>query len=94
LGSLGASLAAALGALVFVGQIVGKWAEGGWVVSISFSVLILTANFILLSRFGYRARESARARQHGRDCRVAIAQDARVSLQIARHNCQLEFRLF
>ncbi len=33
-----------LSALVFVGQIVGKWAEGGWVVLISFSILILTAH--------------------------------------------------
>jgi hypothetical protein len=53
-GSLGAGFAAALGALVFVGQIVGKWAEGGWVVLISFSVLILAANTMLLSPAGFR----------------------------------------
>jgi hypothetical protein len=51
-GSLGASFAAGLGALVFVGQIVGKWSEGGWVVLISFSVLVLAANAILLSPIG------------------------------------------
>lgn len=53
-GSLGAGLAAALAALVFVGQIIGKWAEGGWVVLISFSLLILTAHLLLLSPIGYR----------------------------------------
>lgn len=53
-GSLGATLAVALGALVFVGQIVGKWAEGGWIVLISFSLLFLAAHAILLSPIGYR----------------------------------------
>jgi hypothetical protein len=43
-----------LAAVVFVGQIVGKWAEGGWVVLISFSILVLTANGILLSPIGLR----------------------------------------
>jgi len=54
-GVRGATLAASLAALVFVGQIVGKWTEGGWVVLISFSVLILAAHGILLSPIGYRA---------------------------------------
>jgi hypothetical protein len=53
-GSLGASAAAVLAALVFIGQIVGKWSEGGWVVLISLSVLILIAHAILLSPAGYR----------------------------------------
>ena len=53
-GSLGAGLAAALGALVFVGQIVGKWNEGGWIVLISFSLLFLGAHALLLSPIGYR----------------------------------------
>jgi hypothetical protein len=53
-GALGASIAAGLAALVFIGQIVGKWEEGGWVVLISFSILILTAHAILLSPAGYR----------------------------------------
>jgi amino acid transporter len=53
-GNLGASLAAGLAAVVFVGQIVGKWAEGGWVVLITFSVLILMAHALLISPFGYR----------------------------------------
>jgi len=46
--------ATALGFLVFVGQIVGKWAEGGWVVLISLSVLVLMAHAILISPIGYR----------------------------------------
>ncbi len=53
-GSLFAGFAAALAALVFVGQIAGKWTEGGWVVLISFSALVLAANGILLSPIGYR----------------------------------------
>ncbi len=53
-GSLGASFAAVLAGLVFVGQIVGKWTEGGWVVLISFTVLVLTANSLLISPIGYR----------------------------------------
>jgi len=53
-GSLGATLAGSLAALVFVGQIVGKWEEGGWVVLISLSILILMAHAILISPIGYR----------------------------------------
>jgi hypothetical protein len=53
-GSIGATFAAVLSAVIFVGQIVGKWSEGGWVVLISFSVLALLAHFILLSPLGYR----------------------------------------
>jgi hypothetical protein len=54
LGMMGASLAALLGAAVFVGQIVGKWSEGGWVVLISFSILVLTAHGLLISPLGFR----------------------------------------
>jgi len=53
-GLLGASAATALGAIVFLGQIVGKWSEGGWVVLISLSLLILMAHAILISPIGYR----------------------------------------
>jgi hypothetical protein len=53
-GSLGAGLAASLAALVFIGQIAGKWEEGGWVVLISLSILILMAHAILISPIGYR----------------------------------------
>jgi hypothetical protein len=53
-GAFAASLAAGLSALVFIGQIVGKWTEGGWVVLISFSVLVIAANAMLISPIGYR----------------------------------------
>jgi len=53
-GAFAASFAAALAALVFVGQIIGKWAEGGWVVLISFGILVLAANLMLISPIGYR----------------------------------------
>jgi len=53
-GALGATLAAIMAAIVFAGQIVGKWQEGGWVVLISFSVLALAAHALLLSPLGYR----------------------------------------
>jgi hypothetical protein len=69
-GLVGSSLALALGILVFLGQIVGKWEEGGWLVLVSLSVLILMAHAILLSPIGYREpgqirriiREKARVR--------------------------------
>ena len=50
-------MAAALAASVFVGQIVGKWAEGGWVVLITFTLLILMAHALLISPIGYRDPE-------------------------------------
>ena len=53
-GAFGAGFAAILSGLVFVGQIAGKWTEGGWVVLISFSILALTANLVLISPIGYR----------------------------------------
>jgi hypothetical protein len=53
-GAFGASVATLLGGIVFVGQIVGKWEDGGWVVLISLTVLILIAHAILLSPVGYR----------------------------------------
>jgi hypothetical protein len=53
-GAIGASFAAGLAAIVFIGQIVGKWAEGGWMVLISFSVLVVAANVMLISPIGFR----------------------------------------
>ena len=53
-GSRAAGIAAVLAAVIFVGQIVGKWSEGGWVVLISFSVLVLAANGLLISPIGQR----------------------------------------
>jgi hypothetical protein len=56
----GASMAAGLAGFVFIGQIVGKWEEGGWVVLISLSVLVLMANALLISPIGYRNPEDIR----------------------------------
>jgi amino acid transporter len=53
-GTLGAGFAAALAAIVFIGQIVGKWQEGGWVVLISFGLLVIGANSLLVSPIGHR----------------------------------------
>jgi len=53
-GSLGAGFAAALSGVVFIGQIVGKWSEGGWIILISFSVLLIAANALLISPIGFR----------------------------------------
>ena len=53
-GAVGAAFAAVLAGVVFVGQIVGKWEEGGWVVLISFSLLALAAHAMLISPLGYR----------------------------------------
>jgi len=53
-GSLAAGFTAVLAGLVFVGQIVGKWTEGGWIVLISFTLLVLTAHGLLISPIGYR----------------------------------------
>jgi hypothetical protein len=56
-GVAGATVAAVLAAIVFVGQIAGKWQEGGWVVLISFSLLALAAHAMLLSPLGFREPE-------------------------------------
>jgi hypothetical protein len=53
-GMAGATFAAVLSACVFVGQIIGKWSEGGWVVLISFSILALLAHGVLISPVGFR----------------------------------------
>jgi len=53
-GAAGATFGAALAALIFIGQIVGKWSEGGWVVLLSLSALVLMAHAILISPIGYR----------------------------------------
>lgn len=57
IGLIGATFATLLAAFVFIGQIVGKWSEGGWVVLITFSILALAAHLILISPVGYRDPE-------------------------------------
>ena len=53
-GSWAAGATAVIAGTVFVGQIVGKWEEGGWIRLISFTTLFTTAHLILLSPVGYR----------------------------------------
>lgn len=56
-GLIGTTFAMGLATFTFIGQIVGKWNEGGWLVLISFSVLIILANILLISPAGYREPE-------------------------------------
>jgi len=53
-GAAGATFAAVLAMIVFVGQVVGKWGEGGWAALISFTLLAIGAHLLLLSPLGYR----------------------------------------
>jgi hypothetical protein len=53
-GLIGTTFAAIMSGVVFIGQVAGKWAEGGWVVLISFSILAIAAHMMLLSPLGYR----------------------------------------
>jgi hypothetical protein len=53
-GAFAASFAAALAFVVFVGQLVGKWSEGGWAVLVSFTLLAIAAHMMLLSPLGFR----------------------------------------
>ena len=53
-GARGALFAALLSGTVFLGQLVGKWEEGGWIRLLTFSALFATAHLVLLSPIGYR----------------------------------------
>ncbi len=53
-GAFAALFAAALAFVVFVGQLVGKWSEGGWAVLVSFTLLAIAAHMMLLSPLGFR----------------------------------------
>jgi type IV secretory pathway VirB2 component (pilin) len=53
-GAFGAGFAAVLAGTVFVGQIVGKWEEGGWIRLLTFTTLFISAHLLLLSPLGYR----------------------------------------
>ena len=57
-GAFGAGFAAVLAGTVFVGQIVGKWEEGGWIRLITFTTLFISAHLLLLSPLGYRNPKS------------------------------------
>lgn len=53
-GSLGASFVTFLAGAVFIGQLVGKWHEGGWMALVSFTILASVAHVVLLSPAGFR----------------------------------------
>jgi len=53
-GAFAASFAAAIAFVVFIGQLVGKWSEGGWAVLVSFTILAIAAHLMLLSPLGFR----------------------------------------
>jgi hypothetical protein len=53
-GAAAATFAAGLAITVFIGQLIGKWHEGGWIALVGFSVLALAAHFSLLSPIGLR----------------------------------------
>jgi hypothetical protein len=53
-GATAATISTVLSALIFIGQVVGKWSEGGWVVLLVLIALILIAHAVLLSPIGYR----------------------------------------
>jgi amino acid transporter len=53
-GSRGATFAVVLTVIVFFGQLIGKWHEGGWIALLSFILLAVAAHLILLSPLGYR----------------------------------------
>jgi amino acid transporter len=53
-GSLSASFVAVLAGSVFLGQLIGKWHEGGWMALVSFTILATAAHLVLLSPAGFR----------------------------------------
>jgi hypothetical protein len=50
----GATFVSILAGLVFIGQLIGKWQEGGWIALLGFSILTVVAHVALLSPLGYR----------------------------------------
>ena len=53
-GSLAALFVTILAGSVFIGQLIGKWEEGGWMALISFTILASVAHLVLLSPAGFR----------------------------------------
>ena len=53
-GSSSASFVAGLAGAVFIGQLIGKWHEGGWMALVSFTILASAAHLVLLSPAGFR----------------------------------------
>lgn len=70
-GTAAATFVSILAGTVFIGQLVGKWEEGGWIALLGFGILALIAHTVLLSPFGYREPKQIyrivreKARVHG-----------------------------
>jgi hypothetical protein len=94
-GVRGATFAAALGALVFVGQIAGKWHEGGWMALVSFSLLAVAAHLVLLSPLGYREpaqiHRIVREKAQVQGAMASIVEWQSLKMQEYRH--QLRYRV-
>jgi hypothetical protein len=97
-GSLGAGFAGVLSGIVFVGQIAGKWTEGGWVVLISFSVLILTANLVLISPIGSRGPQQihriVREKARVQGAMASIVEWQSLRMQEYRYSVLMSIRRF
>jgi hypothetical protein len=53
-GARAAAFASILAFAVFLGQLIGKWHEGGWIALVSFTILGIAAHLMLISPLGYR----------------------------------------
>ncbi len=53
-GAAASLFTAVLAGIVFIGQIVGKWEEGGWLRLLTFTTLFTAAHLVLLSPVGFR----------------------------------------
>jgi hypothetical protein len=87
-----------LAALVFVGQIVGKWTEGGWVVLITFSLLVLLANGLLLSPIGQRDPKTihriVRDKARVQGSMASIVEWQSLKMQVYRYNLLVSLSKF
>jgi hypothetical protein len=102
-GAAGATFAACLSAIVFLGQIFGKWSEGGWVRLLSFTILFTTAHLILLSPLGFREPKQIhrivreKARVQGAMASIVEWQSLKMQeyrYSLRRHAEQMAARLF
>jgi amino acid transporter len=59
-GSVFSIFAGCLSLMIFAGQVLGKFSEGGWVPLVAFALLFLVAHFLLLSARGERFDKLAR----------------------------------
>lgn len=57
LGIIGTNFSIVLSSFIFLGQILSKWNDGGWIVLVTNLVLVMIAYIVLLSPAGYRDPE-------------------------------------